>query len=134
MTPCERYLRRAAVAPESRGKPVVLVVDDEPMVRRVMVAALRERYLVLEAANGREALALVEVAGDGVSIVVTDVRMPTMDGPALAGALARRERPPAILFVSGFAGEGELPGPLLQKPFLPLDLLAAVARLAAAPR
>ena len=66
MTTCERYLRPAAVARSLASKPVVLVVDDEPMVRRVMVAALRERYLVLEAANGREALALVEVAGDGV--------------------------------------------------------------------
>jgi FixJ family two-component response regulator len=60
--------------------------------------------------------------------VVTDVRMPGLSGPALAAHLARLNRSPAILFVSGFT-DPDVPGEVLAKPFQPDALLSAVSRL-----
>jgi CheY-like chemotaxis protein len=111
------------------GAPLILVVDDEPQVRRLMRFVLRDRYRVLVAADGREALALWSVVGRDITAVVTDLRMPDIDGLALAHALRRMEPPPPILFVSGYGSGGELPGPFLQKPFPPDDLLVAVEKL-----
>jgi CheY-like chemotaxis protein len=110
--------------------PLILVVDDEPQVRRLMLFVLRDQYRVLVAADGQEALALFSVLGREIAAVVTDLRMPEMDGLALAHALSHMEEPPPILFVSGYGrGGGELPGPFLQKPFPPEVLLAAVEKL-----
>jgi CheY-like chemotaxis protein len=118
------------IDPES-GRPLVLVVDDEPMVRSLVTATLRADYRVLEAADGEEALALVEVADRHVSAIVTDVVMPGMGGVALAEAVGQRSAPPPILFISGYGGVAELPGPFLAKPFRPDALLKAVAGLLA---
>jgi CheY-like chemotaxis protein len=109
--------------------PLILVVDDEPLVRHLLLVILRDRYRVLVAADGQEALALFSVVGRDIMAVVTDLRMPDMDGLALAHALRRMEAPPPILFVSGYGSGGELPGPFLQKPFPPDALLAAVQKL-----
>jgi CheY-like chemotaxis protein len=109
--------------------PLILVVDDEPQVRRLMLFVLRDQYRVLVAADGQEALALFSVLGREITAVVTDLRMPEMDGLALAHALSHMEEPPPILFVSGYGRGGELPGPFLQKPFSPEVLLAAVEKL-----
>jgi CheY-like chemotaxis protein len=110
--------------------PLILVVDDEPQVRRLMLCVLRDQYRVLVAADGEEALALISVVGREIAAVVTDLRMPEMDGLALAQALGGMEEPPPILFVSGYGrGGGELPGPFLPKPFPADVLLAAVQKL-----
>jgi len=111
------------------GRPLVLVVDDEPMVRSLVTATLRSDYRVLEAADGEQALAMVEVADRQLSAIVTDVVMPGMGGVALAQAVGQRSAPPPILFISGYGGAGELPGPFLAKPFRPDALLKAVAGL-----
>jgi len=115
-------------APKS-GRPLVLVVDDEPMVRSMVTATLRTDYHVLEAGGGEEALAMVEQADRQLSAIVTDVVMPGMGGVALAEAVGRRTAPPPILFISGYTAGKELPGPLLAKPFRPDALLKAVAAL-----
>ena len=116
---------------ETDRRPVVLVVDDEPMMRWLMTAALRDSYRVLVAADGQEALETLWDVGDEITALVTDVRMPRLDGVALAAALRAMDEPPPLLFVSGFMGGGELPGPVLAKPFPPEALLAAVRRLIA---
>ena len=116
---------------ETDRRPVVLVVDDEPMMRWFMTAALRDHFRVLLAADGQEALDTVRVVGDEITALVTDVRMPRVDGLALAAALRSMDVPPPLLFVSGFLGSGELPGPCLAKPFPPEALLAAVRRVIA---
>jgi CheY-like chemotaxis protein len=72
---------------------------------------------------------LWQTVGDQVAAVVTDLRMPRMDGWALAQALRRHDPPPPILFISGFNDQRELPGPLLEKPFRPDVFLAAVHQL-----
>jgi CheY-like chemotaxis protein len=109
--------------------PLLLVVDDEPLVRHLLLIILRDTYRVILAADGCEALGLFDEVGREIAAVVTDVRMPEMDGVALARALRRRKDPPPILFVSGFGGKSDVPGPVLSKPFPPEALLAAVHQM-----
>jgi FixJ family two-component response regulator len=125
---------RASLDPAPDRRPLVVVVDDEPELRRIMVVALQEHFRVLVAASGSETLDLFAVVGRDISAVVTDVRMPGMDGVALAAAIRDRGVTVPILFVSGFGIGGEAPPPFLQKPFLPSDLVGAVQRLLGVPR
>ena len=115
----------------------MLLVEDEPEVRRVVRQQLRDGgYLVLEAGDGEEALRLLESV-PAVEVLVSDVMMPGgLDGRALVAA-ARRLRPELrAVLVSGYAGgrseaAGPQDGPLLQKPFTRDDLLAAIEGAAA---
>src|SRR4051794_1204641 len=110
------------------ARPVVLVVDDEPVALAVLQRTLEPHYHVLTASDGLEALNIIEAWGPGIRVVVTDVRMPRLSGPALAAHLARLDRSPAILFVSGFTDPDVL-GDVLAKPFAPDALLRAVSGL-----
>jgi CheY-like chemotaxis protein len=112
-------------------RPVVLVVDDEPMVRTLLTQTLSLHYHVLAAADGQEALDLLLGMETGVGVVVTDIQMPRLDGLGLAAQLRQMTNPPLVLFISGFGGSGELPGPYLAKPFPPAALLSAVSCLLA---
>ncbi len=87
------------------GSGTVLVVEDEDMVRTVAQRALeRHGYTVLTAGHGEEALELLARHSD-IDLLISDVVMPTMDGPTLVRHA--RERFPAlpILFMSGYAEE-----------------------------
>jgi CheY-like chemotaxis protein len=117
-----------AASASSSTRPVVLVVDDEPVALTVLQRTLEPHYHVLTASDGLEALNIIEAWGPVIRVVVTDVRMPRLSGPALAAHLARLDRSPAILFVSAFA-DADVPGEVLAKPFPPDSLLAAVSRL-----
>ena len=123
-----RTLRRMASPAINSARPVVLVVDDEPVALAVLRRTLEPNYHVLTASDGLEALAIIEAWGPVIRVVVTDVRMPRLSGPALAAHLARLDRSPAILFVSGFT-DPDVPGDVLAKPFPPDALLSAVSRL-----
>ena len=87
------------------GTGTVLLVEDEPMVRTVAERALtRHGYKVISADNGEEAL---EILGhvEEIALLVSDVVMPGMDGPAMVRE-ARKSRPELpILFISGYAEE-----------------------------
>jgi CheY-like chemotaxis protein len=111
---------------------LVLVVDDDAMLRDLLARVIAEAgYRVLTAGDGDEALALAGTLDGQLQLVVTDVRMPVMDGVTLARHLTEINPRLPVLFVSGFvplAGE-PLPGPLLAKPFTPNDLLRHVRRL-----
>lgn len=117
----------ASPAP-NQPRPMVLVVDDEPMTRSLLSRTLRPQYRVLSAADGQEALDLVWGTGEDLQLVVTDIRMPRLNGLELAERLRQLDHPPAVLFISGTAF-GDLPGPCLTKPFLPQVLLATVSRI-----
>jgi two-component system, cell cycle sensor histidine kinase and response regulator CckA len=88
------------------GKATILLVEDEDAVRAFATKALeRKGYTVLSAASGEEALELLERDVAAVNILVTDVVMPNMDGPALA-LKVRAARPDLpVLFMSGYAEE-----------------------------
>lgn len=110
----------------------ILVVDDESFVRRI-VGRLLERagYRVALAGDGREALAILSGSASGFDLVLTDVRMPGMEGPELM-TLARRIQPDlAFVFMTGSygvsppAGDGHGPASII-KPFGWTELDAAV--------
>jgi len=106
------------------GGETVLLVEDEPMVRRSLKRALeRQDYVVIEASDGLEALAMVESSIDKIDVLVTDIIMPNLTGPALAKRLRSLKPALRVVFISGYAGDehGELdlgaPGvAYMQKP------------------
>jgi len=115
---------------------VVLVVDDDETILVVMARTLAEAgYAVHSAASAKDAVRLAEALHGRLRLVITDIRMPEMDGVALAGRLGQLNPPPPILFVSGYAQPRirPLPGPLLNKPFAPEDLLKQVEALIGPP-
>jgi PAS domain S-box-containing protein len=139
------YLPRAGGAPGPlpapvsaaetlRGTETVLVVEDQPEVRRLTLAVLRSRgYRLLEAANGSEALSLCEGYSGPIHLLITDVVMPGMAGRELATRLLALRPSLKTLYTSGYtanaiAHEGVLdPGvAYLPKPFSPAQLAAKV--------
>jgi PAS domain S-box-containing protein len=81
----------------------ILVVDDEPEVRSVVVDMLRDSgYQLLEADNAERALDLVSTADRGIDLVVSDVVMPGVGGPELAERIHAQSPDTEILFVSGY--------------------------------
>ena len=98
--------KKAATPVDLTGTGRVLLVEDESDVRQFAVRALkRQGYQVLEAADGVEALAVMEANQGTVDIVVSDVVMPEMDGPALFKELRRRNPSIKVIFVSGYPNE-----------------------------
>jgi CheY-like chemotaxis protein len=84
----------------------------------------------LRAASGQEALVTAQALDGDLPLVVTDIRMPGMDGIKMAERLVQQlRRAPRVLFVSGYTPPSSLPGPLLIKPFSPQALLGAVRRM-----
>jgi len=122
--------------PGAERRHTVLVVEDDLTVRAGIRRLLEEEgYVVLEAENGAAALQIMEgPAAESISLVLTDLRMPVMDGRQLAAALARRRPSMPIVFMSGFTAQLmdlRLVSPhlaFLAKPFRNDDLLAAVKR------
>jgi PAS domain S-box-containing protein len=92
-------------APGGRTEEVLLIAEDEPMVREIMARTLKEcGYSVREAANGQEALQLLEAAPDQVNLIVADVVMPDMGGRDMAARVAERWPDIPVLFTSGYTG------------------------------
>jgi PAS domain S-box-containing protein len=120
----------------AHGSETLLVVEDEPRVRRVTVRSLGALgYRVLEAEDGEAALAVLAAARD-VALVVSDVVMPRLGGRGLAEQVARRWPHIRVLLVSGYSDDSRGVGPLeargvrfLEKPFS-RDELARAVRLA----
>ena len=128
----------AARTPEG-GPRTVLVVEDEPLVRGILVRMLaKEGFEVLAAEDGADALALLQrVQLDGrLGLVVTDLAMPGMGGRELAERLRKEGYRVPLLFISGYSDEdiarlGLLaPGQsVLRKPFSPSALADRVRQL-----
>jgi signal transduction histidine kinase/ActR/RegA family two-component response regulator len=120
----------------------ILLVEDDPRVRAATVGALEDLdYEPVDCSSGAEAIALFQ--STEFDLVISDVIMPEMTGPELIRHLkATESRDFAVLFVTGYVGEGEsdeLRGhELLRKPFtvgaLAGAVSAALARTASEPR
>ena len=110
----------------------ILVVDDDPQLRTVCRTTLEEAgYSVREAANGKEALAALDVTA--IDLVALDLSMPDMDGFEFLRVVRVRSPKPKIIVMSGFMGGTMLPTAklfgavaTLAKPFSPESLLSAV--------
>ncbi len=84
----------------------VLLVEDEDMVRIVAERALaRAGYEVTACANGEEGLAAITEGSTDFDMVVSDVVMPVMDGPAMVRAIRAKLPKMPVLFMSGYAEE-----------------------------
>lgn len=106
--------------------PTVLVVEDEPAIREVVADLLQdEGYAVRQASDGLQAIDELEV--DDVDLVLSDVRMPRLDGPSLAHRLRRRGHAVPVVLMSAVDVEVDLPGVrFLPKPFDRDHLLDAI--------
>ena len=121
--------RQPAVDRDSAvGSATILVVEDEPGVRSLAVAALaRDGFRVLQADSGKTALAVAAQA-DHIDVLLTDVTMPEMSGIELAAALAKSHHGLRIIVMSGHReNETRLPelqprAEFLPKPFTVTEL------------
>ncbi len=117
-----------------RGTETILLVDDEESLRNVVVDILGQLgYRMLSAASGPEALALAEEYSGKIDLLLSDVVMDPLSGPALAEKLASIRPEMKIIFISGYADslapDGVLrPGTILvNKPFT-IKILSAKLR------
>ncbi len=115
----------------------ILVVEDEESLRRLMQTILLELgFQVLVAANGREALLMVEEHGLRPDLVITDLVMPGMSGAVLAERLRKSQPDLKLLFMTGYTDnaivhngaldQGTL---LIQKPFSRKDIVEKIHRV-----
>jgi two-component system, cell cycle sensor histidine kinase and response regulator CckA len=117
-----------------RGTETILLVEDEEPVRKVVSRMLEERgFTVHIAPDAPGALEVIELRGEGIDLVITDMVMPGGTGLELAEALAGTAAHPKVLFMSGYSGQnmfhGGEPQPhhhFLSKPFTAADLAAKV--------
>jgi signal transduction histidine kinase/ActR/RegA family two-component response regulator len=127
--------KRIAAAHAPRGSETLLLVEDEEGVRDLLKEWMLEHgYAVLAASNGVEALALAESVPDRIDLLIADVVMPQMGGPALASRLLLRRPGVRVLYMSGYADEAigdpdvlREGAAFLQKPFT-LDSLVRKVR------
>ena len=141
------YLPRVEEAPETistapvvtkaHATETVLLVEDEPAFRELLRDSLETTgFKVLEAENGSEALRLAEQYGFPIHLLITDVIMPQMTGPALASCLMQARPEMLVLYVSGYTGDklDGIAGPdqemaLLQKPFTMAEFIAKIQQV-----
>jgi two-component system, cell cycle sensor histidine kinase and response regulator CckA len=126
--------------PAERGSETLLVVEDERVVRALIVRSLTGLgYNCVEAGNGDEAL-LVLQQQKHIDLVITDVVMPGTSGGDLGWLLADRYPDLPVLYTSGFAdndvvrrGLLDVGRPFLQKPFAPRELARKVREVLESP-
>lgn len=88
----------------------ILVVEDDSIVRMLIVDVLEElEYQVIEAADGRAALAFLADAGRTIDLMMTDRGLPDIDGAVLAGKAHELRAQLPILFASGYAESIDAP-------------------------
>ena len=107
----------------------ILLVEDEPAVRQLFAHALvRSGYAVYEARNGEEAMKLFAEHGDTIDLLLTDMRMPSMNGAELAHHLRGRRGTLKLICISGYPGglDPDLAADFLAKPFSRDELLSKV--------
>jgi two-component system, cell cycle sensor histidine kinase and response regulator CckA len=121
----------------AQAAPTILVVEDEPILRRFVRLVLTQAgYTVLEAGNGAQALKHFRAQG-GVDLVIMDLVMPGSGGLDIANELLTIRPEVKILYTTGYSNSvmsqciaTGAPAAMLPKPFSPDDLLARVKELA----
>lgn len=121
--------------PGAIGQPVILLVEDDVLVRLSTAELLRdEGFVVLEAVNAREALALLET-GHPLDLVISDIRMPGgMDGLELCSTVKQlRANLPVMLFSSHLPDQAPHCGDaFLAKPYRPRELFDMINKMVGA--
>jgi DNA-binding response OmpR family regulator len=114
----------------------LLIVEDDESVRTLAARALeRDGHTVTVATDGAQGLDLIRQAGGGYDLVVSDIRMPEMDGIEMATAAAGQFPTMRIMLMTGYADQREraeeLNGIILdvvQKPFTLAEIRARVGK------
>jgi CheY-like chemotaxis protein len=117
----------ASAAPSRRGSETILLVEDEPNVRKLVKAMLiKQGHTVLESRDVHDAIELCKDAQQRIDLLLTDVVMPDLSGPELAEQLRELHPHMQVLYMSGYADNvsvrpGVLPADaaFVQKPFTP---------------
>jgi CheY-like chemotaxis protein len=131
----------AAAAPRGLGETVV-VAEDEDGLRTLLARVLASSgYQVLAARDGAEALEAARRRGGRVDVLLADLVMPRMSGPALADALRRQHPGAKVLFMTGHTDDALVQDRLLDgavelihKPFTSEALLGHLRRLLGPPK
>jgi len=131
----------ASQSAQSSGKrDLIMFVDDEPEVRSIARITLEQQgYRMIEAEDGVQALKIYNERKGEISLVVTDVLMPNLDGLGLAARLHKISPDLPVLLLSGHVLEEDLWAPgnarlrYLMKPYRLADLQAAVVDLIGLP-
>ena len=125
----------AAAAPSSVGHETILLVEDDEGVRAMITEVLESQgYEIVAVSNGREALQELEHAAENISLVMTDVIMPQMDGRKMWDEFEARGYDIPVIVMSGHPTEKDsrdlLKGAatFLEKPFGPKEISRAVRR------
>lgn len=122
------------------GPRVLVVEDDEALLELIVGVVQRVGYITDHAANGAEALR--HLPTHSYDLILCDLRMPTMDGPAFYREVGQRfpDAAPRIVFMTAHQNVDEfvpflkeINAPVLQKPFSVEDLRSTVARIAGPP-
>jgi two-component system, cell cycle sensor histidine kinase and response regulator CckA len=122
----------------SVGNPAtILLVDDDEVLRRFVQRILMQQgFHVIEASDGAEALEVASAYAQPVDLLLTDVIMPKVNGLVLAQRLLQERPGIGVLYMSGYVERSILLAKhpesiLLQKPFPPDALIAAVRQILA---
>ncbi len=127
---------------DRQQRETVLLVDDEPqVVAMVKKMLLREGYSVLAVADPEEAIEIAKPHETAISLLLTDVAMPQLNGRELADRLKGMRRGLRVLYMSGFMKETLLKYynisiagiPFLQKPFTQQTLARKIREVLDAP-
>lgn len=121
-------------APSRRGNETLLIVEDEPAVRKFMRIALeRHGYRVLDAKDGTDAIQAAERHDGPIHLLLTDVVMPGLGGREVAKRVQARHPETRVLYLSGYTDDAvvrhgvvESIDAFLQKPFTPSSLAKKV--------
>jgi two-component system cell cycle sensor histidine kinase/response regulator CckA len=133
----EAVVRETTARPlEIKGTELVLVVEDEAPVRKLVVRMLRERgFETAEARDGQEGLEVLALDADGrIRLIVSDMVMPRLGGRKLAAAVAGLRPDVRMLFMSGYAEDQAAADArggaidVLPKPFSAGELTSSVRR------
>ncbi|MBJ6751239.1 response regulator [Geomonas anaerohicana] len=107
----------------------ILLVDDEAQLRAMLHDLLvRQGYNVIQAIDGQDALEKFKQNQQSISLVVTDIVMPRMDGISSYKIISTIDPSIKVLYMSGYVPERPLPEgvSILIKPFSPIDILQAI--------
>jgi two-component system, cell cycle sensor histidine kinase and response regulator CckA len=124
------YLRTAMI----KSDITILIAEDDPLVRNMIRAIIqRQGYSFLVAADGSEAMTLSREYPDEIHMLLTDVKMPKMNGLDLAREIVKQRPGIRVLVISGEGSheirKANIALPFLRKPFTPKPLLAELQKV-----
>ena len=119
---------------EGSNKPKILIADDSEMNRAILQDMLENEYEILEAENGKEAVAKLQQMGSEIALLLLDIVMPEMDGFELCRRIREKENVPILFLTARVQEEDQLRGyrlgadDYIMKPFS-LPVLLAKCRV-----